>query len=44
MSRPSVNLQTTSHIVPLSIGEQNILKGGMAATDEEKVKKVKKAK
>ncbi len=44
MSRPSVNLQTTPHIVPLSIDEQNVLKGGMAATDEEKKKKVKKAK
>jgi hypothetical protein len=44
MSRPPVNLQTTPHIVPLSISEQNILKGGMAATEEEKRKKVKKFK
>lgn len=44
MNKLHSNSATPTPVKPLTTSEQNHIKGGMASTDEEKAKKVKKGK
>ena len=44
MNKLRFNLTKIAQIPPLTASQQSQIKGGMASTDEEKTKKVKKGK